>query len=83
MEFENEKEIAMVMLDVTKAFDRVWHKGLLFKLQQFGITGNLLSWFTSYLNMRSQNVVFRGKCSSLKNLLAGVPQGSILGPLLF
>ena len=81
--FENEKEIAIVLLDVTKAFDKVWHKGLLFKLQQFGVGGNLLAWFSSYLNMRSQKVVIKGKSSSLKHLLAGVPQGSILGPLLF
>ena len=45
---DDENEIAMVFLDICKAFDRVWHKGLLFKLRQFGVSGNVLNWFKSY-----------------------------------
>ena len=81
--FDNEQEIAMVLPDITRAFDRVWHKGLLFKLQSFGISGSLLSWFESYLDNRCQRVVIRGKMSKLRTILEGVPQGSILAPLLF
>ena len=72
-----------VSLDISKAFDRVWHKGLLFKLKQLGITGNLLNWFASYLSNRCQRVVVGGQRSSIKYTNAGVPQGSILGPMLF
>ena len=53
---DDEKEVAMVLLDITRAFDRVWHKGLLFKLQRIGVEGTLLDWFSSYLNLRSQRV---------------------------
>ena len=77
------KDVRAVFCDVNKAFDRVWHKGLLYKLKIAGITGSLLSWFTNYLNNRSQRVVLPGACSSWKLIKAGVPQGSILGPLLF
>ena len=70
-------------MDISKAFDRVWHEGLLFKLKQHGITGNLHKWFASYLKNRTQKVVIGGSSSSSQPLQAGVPQGSILGPLLF
>ena len=66
-----------------KAFDRVWHKGLLFTLQNVGISGCLLQWFSSYLSGRKQRVVIPGASSDWANIQAGVPQGSILGPLLF
>ena len=77
------KEIRAVFCDISKAFDRVWHKGLLYKLRTAGISGNLLFWFQDYLTNRKQRVVISGQCSDLIDIKAGVPQGSILGPLLF
>ena len=77
------KDTCLVFLDVSKAFDKVWHKGLLFKLRQLGIAGTLYDWLEHYLTARSQKVVINGICSSLKYLQTGVFQGSILGPLLF
>ena len=77
------KEIRVVFFDVSKAFDRVWHKGLLEKLKSIGIDGALLSWFSSYLSNRRQRVIIPGTFSDWTTIEAGVPQGSILGPLLF
>ena len=77
------KEVRVVFCDVSKAFDRVWHKGLLCKLKAAGISGNLLSWFSSYLSERRQRVILPGTQSDWNYIQAGVPQGSILGPLLF
>ena len=76
-------EIRVIFFDISKAFDKVWHRGLLLKLEQAGIQGNLLSWFSNYLQNRRQRVVVPGASSSLSEIKAGVPQGSILGPLLF
>ena len=72
-----------IFCDVSKAFDRVWHKGLLYNFQTIGISGPLLSWFNDYLDNRRQRVVLPGAVSGWTSLKAGVPQGSILGPLLF
>lgn len=77
------KEVQVIFLDISKAFDRVWHKGLLYKLKKAGVTGTLLGWFDSYLSDRKQRVMVNGKFSNYKSIKAGVPQGSILGPLLF
>ena len=77
------KEIRVIFCDISKAFDRVWHEGLLFKLRRMGISGTLLEWFKSYLDQRHQRVVLEGSFSDFKEVKAGVPQGSILGPLLF
>ena len=76
-------DICVVFLDVSKAFDKVWHEGLVFKLKELGVSGSVLNWFRDYLSHRSQKVVINGRCSSTKYTYAGVPQGSILGPLLF
>ena len=73
----------LLFLDVSKAFDRVWHKALLFKLQRLGIRGKLLDWFANYLTIRYQRVVLRGIYSKWIQILAGVPQGSLIGPWLY
>ncbi|MCW4344426.1 MAG: reverse transcriptase domain-containing protein [Candidatus Thiodiazotropha endolucinida] len=77
------KEVRVVFCDISKAFDRVWHSGLLLKLQAAGVTGEVLTWFKSYLSNRKQRVVLPGAVSNWTSIQAGVPQGSILGPLLF
>ena len=81
--FDNNQFSCMVFCDVSKAFDRVWHKGLIFKLKQVGIEGELLEWINDYLSNRQQKVVIKNCSSSLRRVNAGVPQGSVLGPLLF
>ena len=61
----------------------MWHKDLIFKLKAAGVSGSLLNWFCDYLNDRRQRVVLPGGNSEWSDIKAGVPQGSILGPLLF
>ena len=77
------KEIRVVFCDVSKAFDIVWHKSLLFKQKSVAFSTQLLEWFSSYLSNRRQRVCFKGFNSSWLHINAGVPYGSILGPLLF
>ena len=80
---DKKKDVRIIFCDVSKAFDKVWHKGIIFKLKKYGITGNLLKWFEDYLTERNQRVVITGQCSEYGTIEAGVPQGSVLGPLLF
>ena len=70
-------------MDISKAFDRVWHDGIIFKLKQNGISGNLLELFKSFLKNRKQRVVSNGQGSSWAHVSTVVPQGYILGPLFF
>ena len=80
---DQKKDIRLVFCDITKAFDRVWYEGIIYKLQKIGIVGSLLDWFRDYLTDRYQRVMIRGQCSDWGEVKAGVPQGSVIGPLLF
>ena len=81
--FEKYDETRAIFLDISKAFDKVWHEGIIFKLKCNGVSGNLMNFFENYLSNRYQRVVLNGKVSDWMSIKAGVPQGSVLGPLLF
>ena len=76
-------EVRGIFLEISKAFDRVWHEGLIYKIQSTGISGTPLKLIKSFLSGRFQHVLLNGQTSSWSPILAGVPQGSILGPLIF
>ena len=76
-------EVTTVFLYISKAFDKVWHDGLISKLEQNGISGNLLKLFQNYLSNRKQRVTQNGPHSDYTSIGAGRPQGSVLGSLLF
>ena len=81
--FDEGHEVRGVFLDISKAFDKAWYDGIIFKLTQNGISGNLLKLLRDFLSERSQCIVFNGPASTGTNVTAGVGQGSILGPLFF
>ena len=72
-----------VFLDISKAFDRVLHDGLLFQLEKNGVSGNLFQLIKSFLSGRFQRVLLNGQKSDCETIQVGVSQGSILGPLFF
>ena len=80
---DDDLETRDTSLDISKTFYKVWHGGLLFKLKQNRISGTLLNVITDLLYQRKQGVVLNGQHSSWTNVEAGVPQGSIFGPLFF
>ena len=76
-------QLDIAYLDYSKVFDSVSHKGLIYKLKHHSIDGPLLVWLTDYLKNHQQRVVIDNSCSTFCPVSSGVPQGSILGPLLF
>ena len=80
---KNSQQIDAILLDFSKAFDKVDHEGLILKLEHLGIRNSLLLWIRSFLIGRRQRVVIDGTSSPPTNVLSGVPQGTVLGPLFF
>ena len=80
---KNHQQIDAILLDFSKAFDKVDHEGLILKLEHLGIRNSLLNWVRSFLIGRKQRVLVEGNASTPTNVKSGVPQGTVLGPLFF
>jgi hypothetical protein len=80
---DSKRHLVSIFLDLSKAFDTLDHGILLAKLSHVGIRGRVLGWLSSYLTDRKQFTTVNDHCSDIKNIIMGVPQGSVLGPLLF
>ena len=81
--FDESDEVRGVFLDISKAFDKVWHEALIFKLRQNGVSGKLLNLIKAFLKNRKQRLVSKSQSSSWADVNVGVPQRSSTGPLLF
>ena len=81
--FDDGHEVWSAFLDISKGFDKVWHKDLIFKIKQNNLSSNLLSTLTDFLELIKQRVVLNGKLFSYSNIGSGVPQDSLMGLLFF
>jgi len=80
---DDKSQMDAVLLDFSKAFDKVPHRRLLQKLNHYGVRGETSAWISAFLSGRSQQVVCEGFTSSPAAVISGVPHGTVLGPLLF
>ena len=80
--FDNSLKIRVAFLDISKAFDKVWHNGLIFKLERNGISDIILNATIDFLSFRKQQVILNQQASPSASIEKGEPQGFILGPLL-